>query len=160
MKSRVHYLLFGAAIAVTVLSTIGPTRAEKEPKVKAISAAHLNTIPVIGRLDQPLGTIVTIEGVVADESYTNRKLDLGHTLLRVQTVNGTKLAEERVFHFHAGAGIEKPKVNAKFKYVVYETGGFRGDPDKLRDYVEIRAATTGWGFSTDLCIVRDERAKK
>jgi hypothetical protein len=144
-------LFFGVvAIATVAVGILFPFAASPADRVKSITVSELNQLQVIGLLGHPLGTIVTIEGVVADDSYRIMRADLGHTLLRVQTVGGKKLLKEQVFHFgNAPAEIEKPKVGSKFKYIGYETGGFTGTPQGTFDYVR-PFATTGYYFTTAL----------
>jgi len=137
-------------------------RADEAPKqAKSITVSELSKLQVIGALGQALGKIIVIEGVAADEYYRKMKADGGHTLLRVQSVDGKKLQEEQVFHFLAfpSADIEKPKVGSKFKYIGYETGAFTGVPAKAFDYT-LPVATTGYGFTTDFVVVRDEMKQK
>ena len=135
----------------------GTASADKPPEpARPIPVSDLHDRQVIGRLDHPLGTIVVVEGVVADGSYTKAKGDDGHTLLRVQAVNGKRLAEEQVFHFGALLDrVEKPKVGTTYKYSGYETGGFTGLPTKAFDYVGL-IALPGYCFTTDFVVLRDE----
>jgi hypothetical protein len=135
----------------------GKTSADQPPEpAKPIPASDLHNRPVIGRLDRPLGTIVVVEGVVADGSYTKAKGDEGQTLLRVRAVNGKRLAEEQVFYF--GALLErpeKPRVGTTFNYSGYETGGFVGLPTKAFDYVGL-IAIPGYAFMTNFVVLRVE----
>ena len=135
--------------------------AQPKKQVRAISVSDLTEQPVVGWLGHPLGKIVTIEGLIADEDYRKMKVDLGHILLRVQTVNGKPLKEEEIFHFEPfrWAEVEKPKVGAKFKYTGYETGSFTGVPAEAFKYVP-PVATTGYGFTTSFVILRDELKRK
>ena len=124
---------------------------------KSITVAELNELPVIGLLGKPLGICVTIEGVVADGSYTKRKVDSGATLLRVQTVDGEKLANEQIFHFRVydWSNVDKPKIGSMFKYIGYEDGGFAGTIGNQFDWLPVVAAPE-YSFTTSFVIVRDE----
>ena len=135
----------------------GTTSADTPPEpAKPIPVSDLQDHQVIGRLGHPLGTIIVVEGVVADGSYTKAKGDHGRTLLRVHAVNGKRLAEEQVFHFGSLLErVEKPKVGTRFKYSGYETGGFTGLPAKAFDYVGL-IALPGYAFATDFEVLRDE----
>jgi hypothetical protein len=154
-RTRVVVLIGGAIAPVLVWA--GMSSADKPPELaKAIPVSVLNDRQVIGRLGHPLGTIVVVEGVVADGSYTKAKADDGHTLLRVQGVNEKRLAEEQVFHFGSLLErVEKPKAGATYKFSGYETGGFTGLPTKAFDYVGL-IASTDYGFTTDFVVLRDE----
>ncbi len=136
---------------------------QKRTKTNAesIQISRLNSCKVIGFLGYPLGEIVTIEGIVADEEYTRRKADTGETLLRVQAVNGKSLKQEAIFHFDPvqGADIKKPPAGIRFKYIGYETGGFSGLPEKAFDYIP-RLQTKGYSFTTSFVILRDDKGNK
>ncbi|MGE3804595.1 MAG: hypothetical protein AB7K24_07975 [Gemmataceae bacterium] len=150
------------AVAISVLGSaallaFSVLHANQSPgQVKAVSVAELNRRQVIGYLGQPLGEIVTVEGVVADEQYRGIKADLGQLLLRIQAVNGKQLPNECVFHFlPAWVEIGKPTVGSRFKYVGYETGGFTGTPARVFDYIPAHC-TTGYCFTTSFVALRDE----
>lgn len=102
------------AVAGAVLLPVEISSAEKtKDRKRSITVDELRKLQVIGRLGQPLGGIVTIEGVVADDSYTNSKADSGQTLLRVQTAGGKSLVEEQVYHFRPFLNrLDEPKVGA------------------------------------------------
>lgn len=131
-------------------------RAEKAPEpAKSISVAELNQLQVIGWLGQPLGKIVTVEGVVADETFVRSKAQAGRTLLLIQTADGNVLPERVVFSFdRAVRQIEEPKAGSRFKYVGYETGGFTGAPPGIFEFTG-PYCTTGYGFSTEFVVLRD-----
>jgi len=116
---------------------------------------------VIGSLDRPLGEVVTIEGIVADETYTKRKQDAGEILLRVQAVNGKALKREAIFPFHhyEGTQMKRPSAGMRFKYLGYETGGFSGLPEAAFVYIP-RVATSGHYFTTSFVILRDDSSSK
>jgi hypothetical protein len=128
---------------------------------RSITIPDLWEIPVIGWLGQPLGKIVTIEGVTADASYPRSKADARETLLRIQKVNGKDLPGECVFPFSPflAQGIDEPSAGGRFKYIGYETGGFTGHPGKAWDYVPA-IQTTGYGFTTHFVVLRDELKRK
>ena len=153
-------------IALTAFVTLNPlvvTSAENKPEpAKTITIAELNQMQVIGQLGQPLGKIVVIEGIVADDYYRKMRADQGYTLLRVLTVDGKKLPEEVVFHFSPamGSAPDAPKVGSQFKYIGFESGGYTGLPTKAFDYMP-RVANAGYSFTSGFLVVRDEgKAKK
>jgi hypothetical protein len=82
---------------------------------------------VIGHLGHPLGTIVRVAGVSVDGGTTRRRVDVGKTLLRITTVNGTKLKQPFTFPFaRAAKGVTKPEPGERFDYYVHEWGAFDG----------------------------------
>jgi hypothetical protein len=128
---------------------------------ESIHLSRLNSSKVIGFLGHPLGEVITIEGIAADEEYTRRKADTGETLLRVQAVNGKSLKREAIFHFDPvqGADIKKPSAGIRFKYIGYETGGFSGLPEKAFDFIP-RVQTKEYSFTTSFVILRDDKTSK
>ncbi len=112
---------------------------------------------MIGSLGRPLGEVVSIEGIAADEDYTRRKADAGEILLRVLAVNGKSLKREVVLNFHPyeGAEMKNPSAGMRFKYFGYETGGFSGIPEAAFVYVP-RVPTSGHYFTTSFVILRDD----
>lgn len=147
----------GATATAMALVAIALGRAEPPSKrLQSISVQELNKMQVIGWLGQPLGRIVTIEGLVAGDDYRRMKADLGHTLLRVRAVNERALPAEQVFHFH---GKVKPMVGGKFRYTGYETGGFTGHPQELEEFGP-PVAGTRYGFTTEFVIVREEPPRR
>ncbi len=123
-----------------------------------VNVNELNRRKVIGTLGLELGTIVTIEGIVADESYRRERSDVGETLLRVQSVNGNRLKHEVVFPFmkHEIGSVATPTVGARFKFTGYETGGFVGEPNGVFDYVP-RFAATSYHFRTSFYVLKDAK---
>jgi hypothetical protein len=157
-KHSFALVLIPLAMSLAFLFPFPVTSADKAPdQTKSITVADLRELQVIGWLGHPLGKIVTIEGIVADDYYRKYKADAGQTLLRVLTVNGQKLPEEKVFHFfaHYFARVDEPKVGSNFKYSGYETGSFTGTPQMNVEYLPA-FCTTGYGFTTEFVILRDE----
>jgi hypothetical protein len=137
------------------------SRAEKAPEqAKSVSVAELNQLQVIGWLGQPLGKVVTVEGVVADATFERSKAQVGQTLLLIQAVDGKQLPERVVYCFDGAVrDIEEPKAGSRFKYIGYETGGFTGKPARAYDYLpshNITSCSAGFYFRTEFVILRDE----
>lgn len=150
-------IVAGVVLGGIFLHSNGSADKQMHP-VGPISVSELSRRAVVGRLGHSLGEIVTIEGTIADGSYTRAKADAGEILLRVHIVNGKRIEDEQVFHFQlaSGASISSPMVGSKFKYLGYETGSFTGIPGDAFQYIPMRA-TTGYGFTTSFLLVRDEK---
>jgi hypothetical protein len=158
MWKRTAAVTAGALVVAWFLIAHGnanpPTR--REP----ITYADLVNRPVLGRLGQPLGQIVTIQGVFADGTFTRMKKDDGWILVRVQVVNGQRLEHEQVFQYERAAK-NSPAVGSAFKFIGYETGGFTGEPAGVWELTDPRytVATTGYGFTTSFMFLRDQRSR-
>ncbi|HKB40057.1 MAG TPA: hypothetical protein VKD72_26715, partial [Gemmataceae bacterium] len=109
----------------------------------------MNKRQVLGSLGKPLGTLVTVEGVAANDDYRQLKIDQGKILLRIQKVDGKALKEEAIFPFEdlPFASVKKPAIGARFKYLGYETGRFVGIPQEALKHVG-QATTTDHYFVT------------
>lgn len=154
-------MTFQKALSVIITLLIVGVSAAQDKRTrlntKPINMSRLTSSKVIGTFGRPLGEVVSIEGIAADENYTRRKADTGQTLLRVLAVNGKTLKHEAILPFHPYEGVEvkKPSVGVRFKYVGYETGGFSGTPEAAFIYVP-RVATSGYYFTTSFVILRDD----
>jgi hypothetical protein len=150
-----HCLTAGLLITLAMCGVANAQR--QRPKGQTIYAAKLDPRKIVGYLGHSLGEIITIEGVTADETYTRKKADTGHLLLRVQAVNGKRLKREVVMYVSVfeAVSIKDRSPGIKFKYIGYETGEFSGTPEKAFEYVP-RVATTGYSFTTSFMVLRDE----
>jgi hypothetical protein len=147
-------LVVGVVIGVTLRPNIAAEPPKDEKKEKPIPINEVRKRGVLGDLGHPLGTIVTIEGEAADESYRKLKADSGHTLLRIKFVNGTELKDEVVFRFD-GKKEDAPKVGAKFKYVGHESACYYGIVDGEFKYTPAYAFVGYW-FHGSFRILKDE----
>jgi hypothetical protein len=151
------YLIVSLLIAGTTCFVVAAQRRRTTQKFPSIHASRLNTGNVVGALGYPLGEVVTVEGIAADETYTRRKADTGKILLLVHRVNGKPIKREVVLPCqpHEGVELTRPTAGARFKFVGYETGGFSGTPEEAFVYIP-RTATSGYYFTTSLVILRDD----
>lgn len=147
-------LAVGVVIGMTLRPNIAADPPKEEKKEKPIPIDEVRKRGILGDLGHPLGTIVTIEGEVADDSFRKRKADLGHTLLRIKSVNGSELKDEVVFHYD-GAKEDKPKVGAKFKYIGYESACYYGNVDGQAKYIG-SIANVGYWLHGSFVILKDE----
>lgn len=121
-----------------------------------ISIYDLNPSNVIGSLGKPLGTIVTIEGTVVGDDYTQLKEDSGETLLKIEKVDGKKLNKAVVLHVQIIpiVSVKIPQKGTKFKLAGYETGGFIGIPEGAFKYIP-QATTCGFQFEVYFEVIKD-----
>lgn len=147
-------LAVGVVIGVTLRPNVAADPPKDEKKEKPIPIDEVRKRGVLGDLGHPLGTIVTVEGEVADDYYRKRKADSGYHLLRIKSVNGVELKEEVVFRYE-GAKEDKPKVGAKFKYTGYESACYYGIVDGEFKYTD-PYAFVGYWFHGSFRILKDE----
>lgn len=134
----------GLAIVFTLILGCAKPNASMPQKNAAVGTegqVHLDNLRpenIIGHLGFPLGTIVTIEGIVEDLNDSNAKADDGRTSLKIHTVNGQPLAKPFHYDFYP-AEVKKgrfstPPANVEFKYVGYEVANFYGHPAEAEKY--------------------------
>jgi len=151
-----HRVLWIAAICVTAASSTAAQNPDRPGNKPTITLDEIRKSDIIGRLGVPLGRIVVVEGIAADDYYRRLKIDMGHRLLRVQEVDGEQLDKEVVFHFRPWhtARIDKPAVGERFKFIAYESGGFIGVPHGAFKHVA-PVAITNFHFSTSLTVLKE-----
>ena len=145
MKEQLKVILLAFFIITLIFLSIGCSTMINEINYFDI----LNKVNIIGALNIPIGEIVTIEGVIIDDTYTKAKSDLGKVLLKVQSINGKKLEEEIIIQINifVWSNINEPEVNDYKKYIGYETGEMRGIPYKAFDYMP-QVTTEEFHFTT------------
>lgn len=113
-------------------------------------------IQIIGSLNKPLGEILTVEGIIVDDTYTKRKSDSGKLLLKIESINGEKISNEIIIPFSTfkWVSIKDVKVDDYKKFIGYETGEMTGIPEKAFDYMP-QVATEGFQFSTYFQICKE-----
>ena len=115
MRTRLLSLLTLPLLVSVPLCVAG----EPNSRTSSVRAVDLGrNVQVIGLLDRPLGTIVTIEGMGSSRPLFGPGIN-------VQSVNGTMLTKPQFVLFDS----KEPLVTGKsYKLRGYETGGFEGDP--------------------------------
>jgi hypothetical protein len=149
---RTNYLLVVAAVCLIVAATY--SLGEPLPP-NAVSVKQFGRNRVIGHLGVPLGTIVRITGTCISGDTTQRRADMGKTLLRIETVNGTVL--EPQFDFSLGRatnGVAKPRPGDRVDFYVHEWGSFDGivDVPKGLGIAETIVAHDGFRYRPELTI--------
>ncbi len=146
-------LVFASLLNIVSLSEAQKSNPTKQNETISIEA--LQPQRVIGRLGQPLGSIVRLTGVSVSGDETRRKADSGQTLLRIETVNGKQLKKSVYFTFRRAAkGIEKPTIGLEFDYYIHEWGSFDGvvDPPKELGIEEETLAHDGFHYRPEITI--------
>ena len=145
-------------IACIVLLCVALTGFCGYAKEKTLTVADLNQSAVIGSLGKPLGTLVTVEGVVVGDDYRRLKSDEGETLLKIERVDGKILSKEVILHLYIApfAAIKKPGAGRHFKYAGYETGSFTGIPEEAFKIIP-RIATAGFQFEVYFQALKEEK---
>lgn len=159
----------------------GERHAEALSEPSSVRAEELGgTIQVIGKLQQPIGTVVQIEATIVDGETLRMKQYEGAYLLRVESVAGKRLAGSPVLRFEpSGSGLaadslalyeskhgkkpgplssdeirelKKGYVGQRLTLLVYETGAFGGIPKNLPP--ELIWQDTAFEFSTRLVVLK------
>lgn len=133
-------------VTMAVLGLASPVLAQEGEPVKV---SDIRAQGVTGDLGLPLGTLVTVEGIVVDGDELRTQATSGRTLLRVEKVGETELPTPVMYPFPENSDLERPAAGESFSGVVYETGGFVGAPEGLFEHVE-PFATVGFHFQTRL----------
>ena len=115
-----------------------------------------NSHLVIGSLGEPLGKIITIEGIIIDGDDTRMKENSGKLLLKVELVNGNKLKKSVTIDYRTfnWAKVKDMTVNKRFKYIGYESGDMTGIPYDAFKYIPM-VATRSYGFSVYFQICKE-----
>ncbi|BBC27021.1 hypothetical protein [Pseudanabaena sp. ABRG5-3] len=121
----------------------------------SITVTDLGQKPLLGYLEQPLGKIITIAGVVRQERSGAKSSP--RDVLSVEVVNDRPLAQPVLIEFNLfmTAQVAKPVLGRPFKYVGYETGGFSGVPAEAFKYVPA-VSTTSHHFHTFFQVLHEE----
>lgn len=128
--ARAKYLamMMGIAVAMAIAS-IEPwaTFADGGSQQELLSVKQLANGDVVGHLGYPLGTVVRITGTCLDGKRTQRRANLGKTLLEIRTVNGKELERPIIVPFgRAAKEVTKPEDGDVFDYYAHEWGAFDG----------------------------------
>ena len=142
-------LCFATCVAIQAAAQDPSASTKNANRAATISVKSFGPKNVIGHLGQPLGTIVRVSGVVIDGDSTRRRVNLGKTLLEVQTVDGEKLQRPMQFEYsRARKEIPKPLPGQRFDYYVHEYGAFDGVvdiPEEL-EIEEVPVANDGFHY--------------
>jgi len=105
---------------------------------ESIHAYDLNhNTKIIGSLEMPLGSLITIDGEMVEDNYLRHKIHSGSDLMRVHSVNNKLLTipiviELHTFPFHP---IPIPKPGESCSFIGYETGRFSGIPSDASEII-------------------------
>lgn len=111
---------------------------------------------LIGRLGQPVGTLVAnIEGQLISEP-TQGKSGSITAALRVNKVDGKPLAKAQSFGviFHSSVGLLNLHAKDLVKFSGYESGAFIGTPNAAREALGKDASPFEWKFESTVHVVK------
>ena len=117
------------------------------------SSALGRTVSVRGKLGQPLGKLITIEGTAVEHDYPRTKAENDAILMRVTKVEGAVLPQAVVISLSIRQSILRPfapGITRTFRG--YEDGGFTGVPAEANKILAV--AATDWYFRTSFCVVK------
>lgn len=137
--------LFVAALLAPSLSA-----AESVPSV------DLGRSIAVGRLGQPLGKVMRVEGAAVESNYPRSKGQDNTLFFRVTAVEGRALPQPVVIElgfFSSDISQELPPGERR-TFIGYETGQFSGLPDAAGQHLSAIPATTGYGFTTELVVLK------
>jgi hypothetical protein len=111
---------------------------------------------VIGRLGQPLGHVVRIEGAAVESTYQRGKGQERTLFFRVTTVEGRALPKPVVIElgFFSASIEQKLPPGERRAFLGYETGCFGGLPDEATPHLSAPPAMTGYGFTTEFVVLK------
>lgn len=146
-----------AALAFATMAWLPSSNCAEAVKtaIPDINASQFNRARVIGILGHPLGTVVRVTGVCTDDTETQKRADLGKTLLKIITVNGKPLKRPFfVEFFRAEKEVPKPNFGDRFDYYVHEWGEFDGvvDPPKALGIEKLPVAHDGFYYRSQVTV--------
>src|SRR5262245_756297 len=120
---------------------------------------------LIGKLGEPLGTVVTVHGFVAEGPFKGYE---GGPNLRAQRINGTATQTDiqiclspyfGKFGEKVGEEVGLPKLERgnTYEFEGYETGGFVGVPGRAYERAGIMIQTSGFYFRHELVVYKGKK---
>jgi len=162
----------GFLLVSVVALTPFAARAADKPHVKPqdkpqdVPLANLgDKFRLIGKLGEPLGTVVTVQGVVVEGPFKGFE---GGPNLRIQRIDGRATQEDiqiciRPYFGKYGeqraSKEEVPKLDfgKTYEFEGYETGQFVGVPGEAYKRAGLAIATTGFYFRHELAVYKGKR---
>lgn len=116
------------------------------------------SVTIIGKLGQPLGRVIQIEGtpVESTDPLRRQKALMSALLLRVNKVQGVALPEPVVIELSFPYDWSEHKLapGERRVFTGYEGGRFDGIPNEATPHIKNLPASKGWGFSTYFIILK------
>ncbi len=119
-------------------------------------------VRLIGQLGKPLGTTLTVQGIIKDNSSKGYRSGLN---LTVQNINDSSIQElitiplSPYFGEFGNNSLPKLEKGSTYRLRVYETGEFVGIPGNAYKEVGIILQTTGFYFQNKLVVLSGEKIK-
>lgn len=113
-------------------------------------------VTVVGRLGQPLGHVVRIEGAAVESDHPRGKGQDNTLFFRIATVEGRALPKPVVIEivFFSSSNTRKLLAGERQVLLGYETGRFSGLPDEATPHLSAPPAMTGYGFTTEFVVLK------
>jgi hypothetical protein len=117
-------------------------------------------VKLIGQLAKPLGTTLTVQGIIVDISSKGHK---GGLNMRIQSISDSLIQEQMIIplspYFGEFGDKPLPKLQKGFTYQlrVYETGEFIGIPSNAYEEADIILQTKGFHFQNRLIVLSGEK---
>jgi hypothetical protein len=119
-------------------------------------------VKLIGQLGKPLGTTLTVQGIITEISSKGYRSGLN---LTVQKINDSSIQElitvplSPYFGEFGDKALPKLMKDSTYRFRVYETGGFFGIPSNAYEEADIILQTTGFYFQNRLIVLSGEKIK-
>ena len=120
-----------AAFLVAIVALPAGGKQQPRKTIASVRAADLgDTIEVLGKLDQPLGRLLTVRGEMVEADFGKREKGVDpEEYVRVRQVGDRTLDEPAIIWLgDSWAGKTVPKPGTALALIGYETGAFRGLP--------------------------------
>lgn len=119
-------------------------------------------VKLIGQLGKPLGTTLTVQGIIVDISSKGYSNGLN---LAIQNINDSSIQQQMTIPLSPYFGkfgdkpLPKLEKGSTYQLRVYETGEFVGIPGNAYKEADIILQTTGFYFQNKLMVLSGEKIK-
>jgi hypothetical protein len=115
---------------------------------------------LIGQLGKPLGTTLTVQGIVVDNSSKGYQTGLNLTVQRINDSSIQQLITIPLSPYFGKSGdqpLPKIKKGSTYRLRVYVTGGFVGGPVNAYNEADIEVQTSGFYFQNKLVVISGKK---
>ncbi|MBS1634617.1 MAG: hypothetical protein JST26_01760 [Bacteroidetes bacterium] len=117
---------------------------------------------IIGQLGKPLGTLLSVRGIITDQHAKGYNSGLN---LTVQSINDSAIQEPLTiplspyFGKFGNGSLPQPEKDSTYQLRVYETGAFVGVPPDAYKEADIDLQTSGFYFQNKLIVLSGKKIK-